>query len=138
MPDIRRLVIKDVQARYGLSERRTCRIFSWSRSSQRYHAKEHSEELRLRMKELSLERRRFGYRRLHILLKREGYHVNHKKLYRLYKESGLQVRARHGRKRAIGSRHSLGYAACPNEVWSLDFVSDRLADGRKFRVLIYP
>ena len=87
------------------------------------------------MKELASERRRFGYRRLHILLKREGWEVNWKKLYRLYREEGLTVRKRGGRKRAIGTRAPMTIPQGPNQRWSLDFVSDALADGRRFRIL---
>jgi len=91
--------------------------------------------LRERMKVLAHERRRFGYRRLHVLLKREGHAVNHKKLFRLYREEKLAVRRRGGRKRAIGTRAPMMLAAQPNDRWSLDFVSDQLTDGRRFRIL---
>ena len=87
------------------------------------------------MLELASERRRFGYRRLHILLKREGVEVNWKKLYRLYKEERLTVRKRGGRKRALGTRAPMAIPQGPNQRWSLDFVSDFLTDGRRFRVL---
>jgi putative transposase len=92
-------------------------------------------ELRTRMKELASGRRRFGYRRLHILLKREGWEVNWKKLYRLYREEGLTVRKRGGRKRAIGTRAPMTIPQGLNQRWSLDFVSDALSDGRRFRIL---
>ena len=91
--------------------------------------------MRKRLKDLSSERRRFGYRRLHILLKREGWEVNWKKLYRIYREEGLTVRKRGGRKRAIGTRAPMAIPQGPNQRWSLDFVSDALSDGRRFRVL---
>ena len=91
--------------------------------------------LRQRMKAIALERRRFGYRRLHVLLKREGYVINHKKLYRLYREEKLAVRRRGGRKRAIGTRAPMLVPMAPNERWSLDFVSDQLTCGRRFRIL---
>jgi putative transposase len=92
--------------------------------------------LRDRMKALAHERRRFGYRRLHILLRREGYVVNHKRLFRLYREERLKVRHRGGRKRAMGTRAPLAVPLAPNERWSLDFVSDQLLDGRRFRILV--
>lgn len=92
-------------------------------------------ELRDRLKELSSERRRFGYRRLHILLKREGWDVNWKKLYRIYREEGLTVRKRSGRKRAVGTRAPMAIPQGSNQRWSLDFVSDSLSCGRRFRVL---
>jgi putative transposase len=91
--------------------------------------------LRERMKSIAHERRRFGYRRVHVLLKREGYVVNHKKLFRLYREEKLAVRRRGGRKRAIGTRAPMLVPLAPNERWSLDFVSDQLTDGRRFRIL---
>ncbi len=92
-------------------------------------------ELRGRMNELASERRRFGHRRLHILLRREGWEVNWKKLYRLFREEGLTVRKRGGRKRAIGTRAPMAIPQGPNQRWSLDFVSDALSDGRRFRIL---
>jgi putative transposase len=87
------------------------------------------------LRELAQSRRRFGYRRLHILLDREGSHMNHKKLRRLYAEERLQVRRRGGRKRALGTRAPMVVPQGPNQRWSLDFVSDALADGRRFRIL---
>jgi putative transposase len=81
------------------------------------------------------QRRRFGYRRLGLLLGREGIKLNHKKLYRLYREERLMVRKRGGRKRALGSRAPMALPQGPNQRWSLDFVSDSLADGRRFRIL---
>lgn len=92
-------------------------------------------ELRNRLKDLSSERRWFGYRRLHILLKREGWPVNWKKLYRIYREEGLTVRKRGGRKRAVGTRAPMKFPQGPNQRWSLDFVSDSLSCGRRFRIL---
>lgn len=91
--------------------------------------------LRQRMRAIAHERRRFGYRRLHVLLKREGYLVNHKKLFRLYREERLAVRRRGGRKRALGTRAPITVPLLPNDRWSLDFVSDQMTDGRRFRVL---
>ncbi|MGY4281638.1 transposase InsO family protein [Bradyrhizobium sp. LM2.7] len=91
--------------------------------------------LRQRMRAIAQERRRFGYRRLHVLLKREGSLINHKKLLRLYREEKLTVRRRGGRKRAIGTRAPMLVPMMPNDGWSLDFVSDQLTDGRRFRIL---
>ena len=91
--------------------------------------------LRERMRAIAHERRRFGYRRLHVLLKREGYAVNHKKLFRLYREERLTVRRRGGRKRALGTRAPMKVPLFANDRWSLDFVSDQMTDGRRFRVL---
>jgi putative transposase len=91
---------------------------------------------RARLRELAGVRRRFGYRRLHILLDREGSHMNHKKLRRLYAEERLQVRRRGGRKRALGTRAPMAVPQGPNQRWSMDFVSDALTDGRRFRILV--
>ena len=82
-----------------------------------------------------MERRRFGYRRLHILLRREGIEVNHKKLFRLYREERLTVRKRGGRKRALGTRAPMTIPQDRNQRWSLDFVSDALIDGNRFQIL---
>jgi putative transposase len=87
------------------------------------------------MRAIAQERRRFGYRRLHVLLKREGYVIKHKKLFRLYREEKLAVRRRGGRKRAIGTRAPMLVPMAPNELWSPDFVSAQLTDGRRFRIL---
>ena len=91
--------------------------------------------LRERLKELARVRRRFGYRRLHGFLRREGHEVNHKRLFRIYREERLHVRRRGGRKRAIGTRAPMTLPLMPNQRWSLDFVSDQLTDGRRFRIM---
>jgi putative transposase len=87
------------------------------------------------MKAVAAERRRFGYRRIHVMLQRQGIEMNLKKLRRLYREEKLQVRKRGGRKRALGTRRPIGVPNGANERWSLDFVSDAFTDGRRFRVL---
>ena len=92
-------------------------------------------ELRGQLKELSSERQRFGYRRLHIQLKPKGWHENWKKLHRIYREEGLAVCKRGGRKRALGTRTPMAIPQGPNQRWSLDFVSDSLSCGRRFRIL---
>jgi len=91
--------------------------------------------LRQRLRELAAQRRRFGYRRLGWLLEREGHVMNRKKLYRLYREEKLMVRRRGRRKRAIGTRAPMTLPNAINQRWSLDFVSDALGDGRRFRIL---
>ncbi len=91
--------------------------------------------LRDRLKELSSGRRRFGHRRLHILLKREAWAVNWNKLYRIYPEEGLTVRNRGGGKRALGTRWPMAIPQGPNQRWSLNFVFDSLSCGRRFRIL---
>ena len=119
------------------SQRRACRLIGLAPKTYRY-ASHRSDDagLRTRLKALASERRRFGYRRLHILLKREGIVLNHKKLSRLYREERLTVRRRGGRKRALGTRAPMALPQGPNQRWSLDFVSDMLIDGRRFRVLV--
>src|SRR3974390_1029427 len=119
-----------------MSERRACKAIGCCRMTVRYKATRAEDAgLRQRMKAIAQERRRFGYRRLHVLLKREGSLVNHKKLFRLYREEKLAVRRRGSRKRAIGTRTPMMVPMAPNDRWSLDFVSDQLTDGRRFRIL---
>ncbi|ASP20360.1 HTH-like domain protein [Antarctobacter heliothermus] len=92
-------------------------------------------DIRKEMQEVAGKRRRFGYRRIGVLLERKGMIMNHKKLYRIYREEGLSVRRRRGRKRARGTRTPMPVAAHPNARWSLDFVSDSFGASRKFRIL---
>ena len=118
-----------------MSQRRACSITGADRSAVRYRSRRPADaELRERLRVLAAERRRFGYRRLHVLLRREGHLVNRKRTQRLYREEGLSVRKRRGRKRATGTRAPLITLAVPNARWSVDFVHDQLADGRRFRV----
>ena len=91
--------------------------------------------MRTRLRELAAIRRRFGYRRLHILMRREGFVMDHKKLRRLYCEERLQVRRRGGRKRALGARAPMAIPQGPNQRWSLALLSDAFVDGRRFRIL---
>jgi HTH-like domain len=93
------------------------------------------EELRGRLRELASQRRRFGYRRLGVMLKRQGIKVNAKKLYRLYREERLTVRKRGGRKRALGTRSPMAIPQDRHLRWSIDFVTDTLVSGRRFRIL---
>ena len=86
------------------------------------------------IKRVSSERKRFGYWRIHVIVEREGFAVNHKKLRRIYREEGLQVRKRGGRKRGLGTRKPMIVPEAVNQRWSLDFVSDAFTDGRKLRV----
>jgi putative transposase len=119
-----------------MSERRACSIVSVDRKMIRYRSRRPPDEaLRSRLRELAAERRRFGYRRLHVLLRREGLVLNRKRTQRLYREEGLTVRRRRGRKRATGTRAPLLLPTLPNTRWSIDFVHDQLACGRRFRIL---
>ena len=125
------------RAAHGISERRACSIIGADRSAMRYrHRRGDNAFTRMRLKELAAERRRFGWRRLKLLLEREGIHMNHKKLRRLYAEERLQVRRRGGRKRALGTRAPMTLPQGPNQRWSMDFASDTLTDGRRFRILV--
>jgi putative transposase len=118
------------------SQRRACALVGIEPKTYRYASKRPDDgALRQRLKELALERRRFGYRRLHIMLRREGIVLNRKKLYRLYREERLTVRKRGGRKRALGTRAPMAIPQGKNQRWSLDFVCDALANSRKFRIL---
>lgn len=135
-PAARRDAVAYLRKTYEVSERRACCTTGSGRSSVRYHSiKPDDAAIRERLRALSAERRRFGYRRLHLLLTREGLHMNQKKLRRLYREEGLQVRKRSGRKRALGTRAPMLLPEGPNQRWSLDFVSDAFDDGRRFRIL---
>lgn len=119
-----------------MSERRACRVIGCQRMTVRYRRRRPDDpRLRERLVALARERRRFGYRRLLIFLRREGFVVNHKRLFRLYREERLAVRKRRGRKRAVGSRTPMPMPALPNELWALDFVADQLVSGRRFRIL---
>ena len=120
----------------GHSQRRACGLAGIDPRVYRYRSTRPDDgAIRQRLRDLAGERRRFGYRRLHILLRREGIKLNHKKLYRLYQEERLTVRKRGGRKRALGTRAPMTLPQGPNQRWSLDFVSDALVDGRRFRIL---
>ena len=121
---------------HGLSQRRACRLVGIDHSIWRYQPRRADDAaLRKRLRELAHERRRFGYRRLGWLLAREGHTMNSKRLYRLYREEKLMVHRRSGRKRALGTRAPMVLPLTTNQRWSLDFVSDTLSDGRRFRIL---
>ena len=135
-PAARRQAVAHVCATQGVSERRACEALDLDRSTIRYRSRRPDDaEARLRLRALASVRRRFGYRRLHFLLKREGLAMNQKRFRRLYREEGLQVRKRGGRKRALGMRAPIPLPSGPNQRWSLDFVSDSFTDARRFRVL---
>jgi putative transposase len=125
-----------LQACHGMNARRACRVIDADRKSVRYRStRDDDSSLRDKLRELANQRRRFGYRRLHILQRREGVMINRKKTQRIYQEEGLAVRRRRSRRRAVGTRAPAPVLALPNQRWSLDFVHDQMASGRRFRVL---
>ena len=135
-PAAKREAVAHLRCVYEVSERRACEVLGVDRSSVRYQScRPNDAKIRERLRELSRERRRFGYRRLHLLLAREGIEMNQKKFRRLYSEEKLQVRQRGDRKRALGTRAPIALPDRPNQRWSLDFVSDAFTDGRRFRIL---
>jgi putative transposase len=120
----------------ALGERRACAVVGADRKSMRYRSCRGDDgDLRSRLRELPQQRRRFGYRQLHILLRRDGITINRKKIQRPYCEQGLTVRRRKGRKRAVGARASASVLALPNQRWGLDFVHDQMPPHRRFRIL---
>lgn len=135
-PAARREAVLYAQEQHGVSQRRACRLMNCNRRTARHITQAKDEEaLRQRLKTLAQDKRRWGYRRLCAVLRREGWLINPKRAYRLYKEEHLALRPRH-RKRLRSERRGQPQAAQrPNEVWALDFVSDMLADGRTFRTL---
>jgi putative transposase len=129
--------VAHLRVAYDVSERRACKTTGFERSSHRYRsARDPQTALRIRLKDLAAVRVRYGYRRLHILLRREGWAVNHKRVYRLYNEEGLSIRAKlPRRKRAWRYRAGRPQIIAPNDVWAMDFMSDALFDARPFRLL---
>ena len=136
-PAARREAVGEMRAAHlELSERRACGLAGLGRSSYRYQGCKSDESgLRERLKKLAGERRRYGYRRLTVLLKRAGEVVNHKRVYRLYREEGLSVRRRKRKRIGAVERQPLAIPTQRNQRWSMDFVADGLGDGRKFRSL---
>lgn len=135
-PAARRELVSHIRQAHQLSENRACGLVGITRWINRYRSRrDRQDDLRMRLKELAASRTRYGYRRLTVLLRREGRVVNTKRVYRLYREEGLQVRTTKHPKRAASARVPLPGASRPNQRWSMDFVSERLADGRWFRIL---
>lgn len=135
-PDAKKAAVAQACAVHGVSQRRACAALAVDRSSVRYVSRRSDDaELRAAIREVAAERRRFGYRRIGIMLERRGITMNQKKLRRLYAEEKLQVRRRGGRKRALGTRRPMDAPRAENQRWSLDFASDAFTDGRRFRIL---
>ena len=135
-PAAKREAVVHLKTGHEMSERRACQVIGCVRMTIRYRSRRADDRrLRERLVALARERRRFGYRRLLIFLRREGFVVNHKRLFRIYREERLMVRKRGGRKRALGTRTPMPVPALPHDLWVLDFVSDQLDTGRRFRIL---
>lgn len=136
-PQARKAVVSYTQDQYPVSERRACRLFRLSRTVKRYQTiRSDDPEVILRIKDLAERRRRFGYRRLFTLLKREGIHMNQKKFRRIYREQKLSLKIRKGKKIRSLPRAPIEPPTGPNQRWSMDFMSDQLGhSGRRFRIL---
>jgi putative transposase len=136
-PAARRALVHWAREAYQVSERRACRAVGVERSMVRYRSRRPSQHpLRTRLRELAGVRLRAGYQQLHVLLRREGWRVNHKRVYRLYTEEGLALRRRRPRRhRSAVARVRLPAPMQPNEQWAMDFMHDTLADGRAVRIL---
>jgi putative transposase len=134
-PAARRSIVIHLREVFQFSERRACVIVGLCRSSYRYRAKPNNDaEIRSRLRELAEQRRKFGSPRLHTLLLREGRVINHKRTERLYKEEGLSLRLKKRKKRISHLRVVMDRPERINQHWSMDFVSDSLYNGRRFRV----
>ena len=129
--------VTELEFCYTVSERRACGVLRYARSSFRYRSIADQQAcLRMRVKEIAEVRVSYGYKRIHTLLLREGWRINHKRVYRIYRQEGLMLRRR-GPKRHVTARRRAAQpaAAAPNESWSMDFMSDQQADGHRVRVL---
>jgi putative transposase len=126
--------VEQVCEQYAFSERRACGLMRMAVSSYRYETKRSDEPLRTKLVELAREKPRFGYRRLHVLLRRSGERVNHKRLHRIYREAGLRIR-RKKRKHCVREGKPLLARTAANQEWALDFAHDAVACGRAIRVL---
>jgi putative transposase len=126
--------VEQVQQEYAFSQRRACGLVLLAASSYRYRSRRSDESLRGRLVELAREKPRFGYRRLHVLLRRAGETVNHKRVHRVYREAGLGLR-RKKRKHCVRVGAPLRLCTAANQEWALDFAHDAVASGRAIRVL---
>ena len=125
----------DIRAAHKLTMRRACRLIQIPRPTAYYRSRKKTwDELRIRLRDLAAVRVRYGYRRLHVLLRREGWKINHKLVWRIYREEGLSIRMKAKKKKVSRLRVVLPEAKAPNERWSMDFLSDGLYTGRRFRV----
>lgn len=136
-PALKRQVVDYIVSHHGLKKRRACRLIKQTRSTQYYRSiKDPRDDLRARMRDIARTRIRYGYRRIHVLLKREGWKLGKNQVYRLYGEEQLQLRSKlPKRRKMVVVRRERVRPSVSNEIWSLDFVSDQLAEGKQFRAL---
>jgi putative transposase len=137
-PSRRGPVVEHLASRYQVSERHACQVLCVARATYRYRSHcDPRTELRMRIREIALARVRYGYRKIRVLLNREGWDVGKYLVYRLYKEEGLSLRKKkpHGKRKAVRHRSERFTATAPNQAWSIDFVADQLQDGTRFRSL---
>jgi len=133
---VKRKTVSWLQAHYRISERWCCRVIRFCRSTQRYIAKRDDNiPLRMRILDIASARVRYGYKRIHVLLLREGWKVNHKAVYRIYRQEGLNLRYRQRRKKVSRARLPKVDVTSVNQCWAMDFMSDVLFNGRRFRAL---
>lgn len=126
-----------IKSRHGLSRRRACRLIGQCRSNEYYESrKDRREDLRSRMRDIATTRVRYGYRRIHVLLKREGWALGRSQAYRLYCEEQLQLRSKlPKRRKMVVQRGQRSAASASNDAWTMDFVADQLSNGNRFRIL---
>ena len=136
-PERRRRAVRHLQGRFRVSQRRACRLASQHRSSQRYQRRLLPDEALLRQRLRFLARRhpRYGYRRIHAILCREGWRCNRKRVQRLWRDEGLRLPPKPRRRRRGKRMPGHVAATCPNQVWALDFLVDQTADGRPIKIL---
>jgi len=134
---VKRVLVQEVQEAYRVAERRACRVLRFSRATLRYRStRDPRAELRVRLRDLATSRVHDGYQRLLVLLRREGWMVNKKLVYRLYCEEGLGIRRRKPRRRKnVQVREARLPTGQPNESRSMDFMADQLVGGQRFRLL---
>lgn len=129
-------MVEHLQKSYWVSERRACTVLCIGRSTHRYQCRRDEQALlRMKIRDIATVRVRYGYKRIHVLLRREGWHINHKRVFRLYCEEVLNLRAKKKRKRPgatlrIPRQQALGL----NDTWSMDFAADSLLNGKRFRL----
>ena len=131
------MAVASLQDRFGVSERRACRVVAQHRSTQRHHRTRGFDEghLRARLRAMAAKFPRYGYRRIHVMLCREGYSCNRKRIQRLWRDEGLHVPRRKPRRRKHRRNPTRVHAERPDQVWAIDFVFDETAEGRPVKIL---